>query len=73
MSIFGSWRYYWLYDELERNPQDLVNCYQCMNSFIKFLNEKPFNQKLGKASDVSVEQLCKFIDLYKKFNKEEDL
>ena len=43
-----------------------------MNTFMEFLKEKPFHQKLGKASDISIEKLCEFIDLYKKFNQEKD-
>lgn len=65
MSIFGTWRYYWLRDNLERNPGDHVH----MNTFITFLEEK---QKIVKASDDSIEQLCHFIDLYKKYHKDED-
>lgn len=72
MSFFGTWRYYWLYDDLKQNYTDLICCRQCMDTFIGLLQEKPFNKKLGKASDNSIEKLCDFIDLYKKYNKTND-
>lgn len=67
MSIFGTWRYYWLYDDMKRNPTD-----QCIETFIDLLKEQPFNKKLGKASEDSIEKLCDFIDVFKKYHKDKD-
>lgn len=58
--IFGSWRYFWIRDEKKNNP----NYSQPLQSFLLFLQEKPFASRLGTAPKTSIDALCDFVDLH---------
>lgn len=69
MCFFGTWRYHWLFDDWKRNivvlrKSNIEKKLEYLQICIDFIEEQPFNCRLGQADDESIQKLCLFLDSF---------